>query len=81
MHQPVDHIWSPCCACVRAAGLEANLGEGYLDDLASVSAEELNAIGAFYASKSAASVLHGAHQHLGRHALRLLRCHFARACG
>lgn len=40
--------------------LEANLGEGYLDNLAEVSAEELNTIGAFYASKSAATVLHEA---------------------
>ncbi len=39
--------------------LEANLGEGYLDDLSSVSADELNGIGAFFASKPVESVLHG----------------------
>ncbi|KAJ9518243.1 hypothetical protein QJQ45_010149 [Haematococcus lacustris] len=40
--------------------LEANLGEGYLDNLSGVSAEELNGLGTFYASKPAASVLHEA---------------------
>lgn len=40
--------------------LEANLGEGYLDNLSEVSAEELNTIGAFYASKPASGVLHEA---------------------
>jgi hypothetical protein len=38
---------------------QANLGEGYLEDLSSLSAEELNSLGTFYASKPAESVLHG----------------------
>mmetsp|Transcript_12252 Transcript_12252/g.29870 ORF Transcript_12252/g.29870 Transcript_12252/m.29870 type:complete len:380 (-) Transcript_12252:561-1700(-) len=40
--------------------LEANLGEGYLDDLKSVSAEELDSLGNFFASKPAESALHEA---------------------
>lgn len=40
--------------------LEANLGEGYLDDLSTVTADELNSLGAFFSSKPAESALHEA---------------------
>jgi hypothetical protein len=52
---------SPSLATRRThADLEANLGDGYLDDLSGVDAEELASIGAFFASKPVESVLHGA---------------------
>lgn len=40
--------------------LQANLGDGYLDTLSSVTAEELNNIGAFFSTKPVTSVLHEA---------------------
>mmetsp|Transcript_4244 Transcript_4244/g.7022 ORF Transcript_4244/g.7022 Transcript_4244/m.7022 type:complete len:393 (-) Transcript_4244:651-1829(-) len=40
--------------------LDANLGEGYLDDLTTLSVEELTGLGSFFSNKPAESVLHEA---------------------